>query len=111
MVHFFTMDIIKGKTIDVFQIRKGNEVARDFTCIDHVVNKCLGALNMAEKSIGSGGNKQGKAQLRDYNLENTSPVPVATLKGSLKVKAKKHVDWDGKWGWREEEAREKVNCI
>ncbi|KAK8308024.1 hypothetical protein V6Z12_D02G028000 [Gossypium hirsutum] len=70
-------------------------VARDFTYIDDVVKGCLGALDTAEKSTGSGGKKKGPAQLRVYNLGNTSPVPVgrlvSILEGLLNTKAKKHV--------------------
>ncbi|KAK1319294.1 UDP-glucuronate 4-epimerase 6 [Acorus calamus] len=71
------------------------EVARDFTYIDDVVKGCLGALDTAEKSTGSGGKKREPAQLRVYNLGNTSPVPVgrlvSILEGLLGVKAKKHI--------------------
>ncbi|KAK7247078.1 hypothetical protein RIF29_41955 [Crotalaria pallida] len=92
---FFTKDILNGNTIEVYQTQEGNEVARDFTYIDDVVKGCLGALDTAEKSTGSGGIKQGPAQLRVYNLGNTSPVPVGKLvtilEGLLNVKAKKHV--------------------
>ena len=92
---FFTKDILHGKTIDIYQTQDGKEVARDFTYIDDVVKGCLGALDTAEKSTGRGGKKRGPAQLRVYNLGNTSPVPVgklvSILEGLLKTKAKKHV--------------------
>ncbi|KAG4923053.1 hypothetical protein GLYMA_18G002200v4 [Glycine max] len=92
---FFTKDILHGKTIDVYQTPEGKQVARDFTYIDDIVKGCLGALDSAQKSTGSGGKKRGPAQLRVYNLGNTSPVPVGTLvsilEGLLKTKAKKHV--------------------
>ncbi|KAF9663493.1 hypothetical protein SADUNF_Sadunf17G0056200 [Salix dunnii] len=92
---FFTKDILQGKPIDVYQTQDKKEVARDFTYIDDVVKGCLGALDTAEKSTGSGGKKKGPAQLRVYNLGNTSPVPVAKLvsilEGLLSTKAKKHV--------------------
>ncbi|KAL1319979.1 hypothetical protein HN51_064741 [Arachis hypogaea] len=92
---FFTKDILQGKGIDVYQTQDGKEVARDFTYIDDVVKGCVGALDTAEKSTGSGGKKRGPAQLRIYNLGNTSPVPVGKLVGILEsllnVKAKKHV--------------------
>ncbi|XP_052116289.1 UDP-glucuronate 4-epimerase 6 [Arachis duranensis] len=92
---FFTKDILQGKGIDVYQTQDGKEVARDFTYIDDVVKGCVGALDTAEKSTGSGGKKRGLAQLRIYNLGNTSPVPVGKLVGILEsllnVKAKKHV--------------------
>lgn len=92
---FFTKDILQGKPIDVYQTQDDKQVARDFTYIDDVVKGCLGALDTAEKSTGSGGKKKGPAQLRVYNLGNTSPVPVANLvsilEGLLSTKAKKHV--------------------
>jgi len=92
---FFTKDILQGKPIDVYQTQDDKQVARDFTYIDDVVKGCLGALDTAEKSTGSGGKKKGPAQLRIYNLGNTSPVPVANLvsilEGLLSTKAKKHV--------------------
>ncbi|KAJ6949134.1 hypothetical protein NC651_003215 [Populus alba x Populus x berolinensis] len=92
---FFTKDILQGKPIDVYQTQDDKQVARDFTYIDDVVKGCLGALDTAEKSTGSGGKKKGPAQLRVYNLGNTSPVPVGNLvsilEGLLSTKAKKHV--------------------
>ncbi|CAI0383299.1 unnamed protein product [Linum tenue] len=70
-------------------------VARDFTYIDDIVKGCLGALDTAQKSTGSGGKKKGPAQLRVFNLGNTSPVPVTNLvtilERILKVKAKRNV--------------------
>ncbi|KAG6735450.1 hypothetical protein POTOM_061939 [Populus tomentosa] len=66
-----------------------------FTYIDDIVKGCLGSLDTAEKSTGSGGKKKGPAQLRVFNLGNTSPVPVTDLVGILerllKVKAKRNV--------------------
>ncbi|KAJ6846029.1 UDP-glucuronate 4-epimerase 6-like [Iris pallida] len=96
MAYFsFTKDILNGKPITVFQGQDGVEVARDFTFVDDVVKGCLGALDTAERSTGSGGKKRGPAQLRVYNLGNTSPVPVtrlvSILEGLLGVKAKKNV--------------------
>ncbi|KAL4309203.1 hypothetical protein GQ457_01G033610 [Hibiscus cannabinus] len=92
---FFTKDILQGKPIDVYKTQDQKEVARDFTYIDDVVKGCLGALDTAEKSTGSGGKKRSPAQLRVYNLGNTSPVPVgrlvSILEGLLGTKAKKHV--------------------
>ncbi|XP_031259094.1 UDP-glucuronate 4-epimerase 6 [Pistacia vera] len=92
---FFTKDILQGKAIDVYKTQDDKEVARDFTYIDDVVKGCLGALDTAEKSTGSGGKKKGPAQLRVYNLGNTSPVPVgrlvSILENLLNTKAKKHV--------------------
>ena len=96
MAYFsFTKDILNKKQITVFKSADGKEVARDFTYIDDVVKGCLGALDTAEKSTGSGGKKRGPAQLRVYNLGNTSPVPVTKLVGILEgllgMKAKKNV--------------------
>lgn len=92
---FFTKDILQGKPLTIFKTQDGKEVARDFTYIDDVVKGCLGALDTAEKSTGSGGKKRSAAQLRVYNLGNTSPVTVARLvailEGLLNVKAKKRV--------------------
>ncbi|XP_010532756.1 PREDICTED: UDP-glucuronate 4-epimerase 6 [Tarenaya hassleriana] len=92
---FFTKDILQGKSIDIYQTQDDKEVARDFTYIDDIVKGCVGALDTAEKSTGSGGKKKGPAQLRVYNLGNTSPVPVGKLVGILEgllgTKAKKHV--------------------
>ncbi|KAL5992104.1 UDP-glucuronate 4-epimerase 6 [Asimina triloba] len=92
---FFTKEILQGKPISVFQTADMKEVARDFTYIDDVVKGCVGALDTAEKSTGSGGKKRAPAQLRIYNLGNTSPVTVGKLVGILEgllgVKAKKHV--------------------
>ncbi|KAI3741226.1 hypothetical protein L1987_58896 [Smallanthus sonchifolius] len=92
---FFTRDILKGKSIPVFEAANHGTVARDFTYIDDIVKGCLGALDTAEKSTGTGGKKRGPAQLRVFNLGNTSPVPVSDLVGFLerllKVKAKRMV--------------------
>ncbi|KAA8548371.1 hypothetical protein F0562_000055 [Nyssa sinensis] len=92
---FFTKDILQGKTIDIYKTQGDKEVARDFTYIDDVVKGCIGALDTAKKSTGSGGKKRAPAQLRIYNLGNTSPVPVgklvSILESLLNVKAKKHV--------------------
>ncbi|CAA2957553.1 UDP-glucuronate 4-epimerase 3 [Olea europaea subsp. europaea] len=92
---FFTRDILKGKSIPIFQAPNHGTVARDFTYVDDIVKGCLAALDTAEKSTGSGGKKSGPAQLRIYNLGNTSPVPVSDLvsilERLLKVKAKRLV--------------------
>lgn len=92
---FFTRDILKGKQVSVFEGLNGFTVSRDFTYIDDIVKGCLGALDTATKSTGSGGVKKGPAQLRVYNLGNTSPVPVSKLvnilEKLLKVKANKVV--------------------
>ncbi|CAA2996457.1 UDP-glucuronate 4-epimerase 3-like [Olea europaea var. sylvestris] len=90
---FFTRDILKGKSIPIFEAANHGTVARDFTYIDDIVKGCLAALDTAQKSTGSGGKKKGPAQLRVYNLGNTSPVPVSNLvsilERLLKVKAKR----------------------
>lgn len=92
---FFTRDILKGKSISIFEAANHGTVARDFTYIDDIVRGCLAALDTAEKSTGSGGKKKGPAQLRVYNLGNTSPVPVSDLvsilERLLKVKAKRNI--------------------
>ncbi|OAY55310.1 UDP-glucuronate 4-epimerase 6 [Manihot esculenta] len=92
---FFTKDILQGKPIDIYQTQDEKQVARDFTYIDDVVKGCIGALDTAEKSTGSGGKKKAPAQLRVYNLGNTSPVLVgklvSILESLLHTKAKKHV--------------------
>ncbi|KAK6161697.1 hypothetical protein DH2020_005078 [Rehmannia glutinosa] len=87
--------IFTGKGINVYRTPEDKEVARDFTYIDDIVKGCVGALDTAEKSTGSGGKKRAPAQLRVYNLGNTAPVTVGKLVGILEsllsVKAKKHV--------------------
>ncbi|KAL3743712.1 hypothetical protein ACJRO7_018905 [Eucalyptus globulus] len=92
---FFTRDILKGKSISIFEAANHGTVARDFTYIDDIVRGCLAALDTAEKSTGSGGKKKGPAQLRVYNLGNTSPVPVSDLvsilERLLKLKAKRNI--------------------
>ncbi|KAI3743793.1 hypothetical protein L1987_56860 [Smallanthus sonchifolius] len=92
---FFTRYILQGKSIPIFEGANHGTVARDFTYIDDIVKGCLGALDTAEKSTGSGGKKKGNAQLRVFNLGNTSPVPVSDLvsilERLLKVKAKRMV--------------------
>ncbi|KAF3623342.1 UDP-glucuronate 4-epimerase 6 [Capsicum annuum] len=92
---FFTKDMVQGKPINVYVTQDGKEVARDFTYIDDIVKGCLGALDTAERSTGSGGKKRGPAQLRVYNLGNTSPISVnklvTILESLLNVKAKKNV--------------------
>nr|ABR16292.1 unknown [Picea sitchensis] len=92
---FFTKDILQGKSIDVYQGLNKVDVARDFTYIDDIAKGCVAALDTAKKSTGSGGKKKGPAQLRIYNLGNTSPVSVPDLvnilERLLKVKAKKNI--------------------
>ena len=96
MAYFsFTRDILKGKPISVYQGSGGKDLARDFTYIDDIVKGCLASLDTAEKSTGSGGKKNGPAQLRVFNLGNTSPVTVPTLvdilEKYLNVKAKRDI--------------------
>lgn len=92
---FFTKDILKGGQITIFEGHDHRTVARDFTYIDDIVKGCLRALDTAKKSTGSGGKKTGPAQLRVFNLGNTSPVPVSKLvsilEKLLKRKANKKV--------------------
>ncbi|KAK4771383.1 hypothetical protein SAY87_031915 [Trapa incisa] len=92
---FFTKDILSGKQIKIFEGLNHSSVARDFTYIDDIVQGCLGALDTAKKSTGSGGKKKGPAQLRVFNLGNTSPVPVTRLVSILEklliVKANKQM--------------------
>lgn len=96
MMYFsFTKNMLRGKPIVVFEGPDHGSVARDFTYIDDVVKGCLAALDTAEKSTGSGGRVEGPAQLRIFNLGNTSPVPVSEvvsiMERLLRVKAKKVV--------------------
>ncbi|ERN10075.1 hypothetical protein AMTRI_Chr06g172810 [Amborella trichopoda] len=96
MAYFsFTKDILQGKAITIFERADGQDVARDFTYIDDIVRGCIGALDTAQRSTGSGGRKRGPAQLRVYNLGNTSPVTVkglvGILEGLLGLTAKKNV--------------------
>ncbi|GKV33769.1 hypothetical protein SLEP1_g42229 [Rubroshorea leprosula] len=92
---FFTKDILKGKKITIFEGPDHTTVGRDFTYIDDIVKGCLAALDTAKKSTGTGGKKKGPAQLRVFNLGNTSPEPVGRLvdilETLLRVKAKKVV--------------------
>ncbi|PIN00523.1 UDP-glucuronate 4-epimerase [Handroanthus impetiginosus] len=92
---FFTKDILKGKQIRIFEGPDHRTVARDFTYIDDIVKGCLAAIDTAEESTGSGGKKKKPAQLRIFNLGNTSPVPVSKLVSILEkllmVKAKRNV--------------------
>lgn len=92
---FFTRNILRRKNVVIFEGPNHSTVARDFTYIDDIVKGCLAALDTAMKSTGSGGKKRGPAQLRVFNLGNTTPEPVgklvSTLERLLKVKAKKIV--------------------
>ncbi|KAG9456068.1 hypothetical protein H6P81_000576 [Aristolochia fimbriata] len=96
MAYFsFTRNILQGKPITVYRGKDRVDLARDFTYIDDIVKGCLGSLDTAGKSTGSGGKKRGPAPYRIFNLGNTSPVTVPTLVGILerylKVKAKKNI--------------------
>ncbi|GAB2300901.1 UDP-glucuronate 4-epimerase 3 [Dionaea muscipula] len=104
MAYFsFTKDILRGKQISIYEAPHDHgTVARDFTYIDDIVKGCLGALDTAEKSTGSGGGGGGggkkgtaAAQYRIFNLGNTSPVGVSelvnVLESLLKVKANKKI--------------------
>ncbi|WMV60266.1 hypothetical protein MTR67_053651 [Solanum verrucosum] len=96
MAYFsFTRNILQGKPITVYRGKNRVDLARDFTYIDDIVKGCVGSLDTAGKSTGSGGKKRGPAMFRIFNLGNTSPVTVpmmvAMLEKHLKVKAKKHV--------------------
>ncbi|XP_010929207.1 UDP-glucuronate 4-epimerase 1 [Elaeis guineensis] len=96
MAYFsFTRNILQGKPITIYRGKDRVDLARDFTYIDDIVKGCLGSLDTAEKSTGSGGKKRRPAQYRIYNLGNTSPVTVPTLvsilERYLKVKAKRNV--------------------
>lgn len=92
---FFTRDILAGRPITVYESAGGGThqttISRDFTYIDDIVKGCVGALDTAGRSTGSGGKKRGPAPFRTYNLGNTSPVPVTQLvdllEKLLKVKA------------------------
>lgn len=92
---FFTKNMLEGKKISIFEGPNHATVGRDFTYIDDIVKGCVGALDTSKKSTGSGGKKKGPAQLRVFNLGNTSPEPVGKLveilERLLKVKAKKNV--------------------
>jgi UDP-glucuronate 4-epimerase len=96
MAYFsFTRNILQGKPITVYRGKDHVDLARDFTYIDDIVKGCLGSLDTAGKSTGTGGKKRGPAPYRIFNLGNTSPVTVpnlvSILEKHLRVKAKKHV--------------------
>ena len=96
MAYFsFTRNILAGKPITIYRGKNHVDLARDFTYIDDIVKGCIGSLDSAKKSTGSGGKKRGPAQYRIFNLGNTSPVTVPMMVGilekQLKMKAKKNV--------------------
>ncbi|BBN10678.1 UDP-glucuronate 4-epimerase [Marchantia polymorpha subsp. ruderalis] len=84
MAYFsFTRDILSNKQITVFKGPDNTDLARDFTYIDDVVQGCVASLDTAQPSTGSGGKKRGPAQLRTFNLGNTTPVTVSCLVSTL----------------------------
>ncbi|CAK9164573.1 unnamed protein product [Ilex paraguariensis] len=96
MAYFsFTRNILQGKPITVYRGKNKVDLARDFTYIDDIVKGCVGSLDTAGKSTGSGGKKRGPAMHRIFNLGNTSPVTVpmmvSILEKHLKMKAKKNL--------------------
>ncbi|KAF7806584.1 UDP-glucuronate 4-epimerase 1 [Senna tora] len=96
MAYFsFTRSILQGKAITIYRGKNQVDLARDFTFIDDIVKGCVGSLDTAGKSTGSGGKKRGPAPYRIFNLGNTSPVTVPTLvnilERHLKVKAKRNI--------------------
>ncbi|WCJ30182.1 UDP-glucuronate 4-epimerase 4 [Euphorbia peplus] len=96
MAYFsFTRNILQGKPITVYRGKNRVDLARDFTYIDDIVKGCVGSLDTAGKSTGSGGKKRGPAPYRIFNLGNTSPVTVPTLvnilERHLKTKAKRNI--------------------
>ncbi|XP_077238225.1 UDP-glucuronate 4-epimerase 1 [Tasmannia lanceolata] len=101
MAYFsFTRNILQRKPITVYRGKDRVDLARDFTYIDDIVKGCLGSLDTAGKSTGTGGKKRGPAPYRIFNLGNTSPVTVPTLVGilerNLRMKAKKNfIDMPG----------------
>ncbi|KAK9140984.1 hypothetical protein Scep_010665 [Stephania cephalantha] len=79
--YFFTKDILNGKGITVYKTSDGEEVARDFTFIDDVVKGCLGALDTAEKSTGSGGGRGAKKRV--VKMPSNGDVPFTHANVSL----------------------------
>ncbi|PQM37324.1 UDP-glucuronate 4-epimerase 3 [Prunus yedoensis var. nudiflora] len=77
---FFTKDILKGKPITIFEAP------------DHGLR---GGIGHSEEEYREWWEEEGSAQLRIFNLGNTSPVPVSELvnilEKLLKVKAKRKV--------------------
>ncbi|KAE9464284.1 hypothetical protein C3L33_03812, partial [Rhododendron williamsianum] len=62
MAYFsFTRNILQGKPITVYRGKNRVDLARDFTYIDDIVKGCVGSLDTAGKSTGSGGKKRGPA--------------------------------------------------
>ncbi|RLN35005.1 UDP-glucuronate 4-epimerase 1 [Panicum miliaceum] len=50
----FTRNILQGKPITVYRGKNHVDLARDFTYIDDIVKGCLGSLDTAGESTGTG---------------------------------------------------------
>ena len=74
---FFTKYILDGTEIQIFQGPNGEEVQRDFTYVDDIVDGVIGSLDTAPPSV------KGQAQYRLFNLGNTHPETVTTLVENL----------------------------
>ncbi|KAI4993676.1 hypothetical protein ZWY2020_007989 [Hordeum vulgare] len=61
---FFTRDILAGRPITVYESSGGGThqttISRDFTYIDDIVKGCIGALDTAGRSTGSGNRSEGQ---------------------------------------------------
>ncbi|KAJ0860645.1 putative UDP-glucuronate 4-epimerase [Helianthus annuus] len=86
---FFTKDILKRKPIPIFESSNHGTVARDYI-IDDIVKGCIGGLDTAEKSTGSGGKKKRgctllkvKAKRRVMKLPRNGDVPFTHANISL----------------------------
>ena len=75
--------------IKIFLGPHGEELARDFTFIDDIVQGCVASLDTALPSTGSTRNKRKKAQFRIFNLGNTQPVKVGDFVSILEMHLKK----------------------
>ncbi|CAI9785260.1 unnamed protein product [Fraxinus pennsylvanica] len=99
MLHCITAYTVLYMYCKVLHGEMAFEIAEESAAADYISlpidggQGCLAASDTSEKSTGSGGKKKGPAQLRLYNLGNTSPVPVSNLvsilERLLKVKAKR----------------------
>jgi len=74
---FFTQRILDGTLIEIFQGPEGEEVQRDFTYVDDIVDGIIGSLETAPPSV------KGQAEYRLFNLGNTHPETVTTLVENL----------------------------
>lgn len=74
---FFTQRILSGEEIQVFKGPNGEQVQRDFTYIDDIVDGVIGALETSPKST------KEEAEYRVFNLGNTNPEPVTALVQNL----------------------------